>query len=57
MRTLRFRNYVNEMLNQAYTMTRADMTDGEKRQFYARFIKPMRLVVAEDGTAEIILGE
>ena len=48
---------VNEMLNQAYTITRADMTDGEKRQFYARFIKPMRLVVSEDGTAEIILGE
>ena len=48
---------VNEMLSQAYTMTRAEMTDGEKKQFYARFIKPMRLVITEDGTVEIALGE
>jgi len=48
---------VSEMMENAYTVTRADMSEAERRQFFNRYIKPMKLVVGSDGEAKIVLGE
>lgn len=48
---------VNDLLNEAYTVTRADMSQAEKKQFYDRYIKPMKIVVDATGDAKIVLGE
>ena len=48
---------VNEMLTQAYTASRAEFSDAEKRQFYNRYIKPMRIVIDAEGEASIELGD
>ena len=47
---------IEELLRQVYLDTMVDMSDGEKRQFYNRYIKPMRIVIAEDGTLSLQLG-
>lgn len=47
---------VEEMLREACRVTRADMTEGERKQFYNRYIKPMRVVISADGEAAIELG-
>lgn len=44
---------VNEMLDAAIDRTRIDMTDGEKRQFFEKYIKTMRLVIDPNGEARI----
>ena len=40
---------INDILDEAYRLTRANMSTGEKRQFYERYIKPMRLLIDRDG--------
>lgn len=47
---------INDILNEAYTATRADMSTAEKNQFYSRYIKPMRLVVDSAGNVTVKLG-
>ena len=47
---------IQEILENAYRTTRADMTTAEKNQFYDRYIKNMRIVIAENGEATIELG-
>ena len=46
---------VKEMLQEAYRATRADMSQAERKQFYDRYIKTMRLVIADDGEVTIAL--
>lgn len=48
---------VNDMLHKAYLATRAEMSKAEQKQFYDRYIKPMRLVIGEDGELSIALGQ
>ena len=47
---------INDILENACTVARANMSETEKRQFYGKYIKSMRLVVAEDGAVSIKLG-
>ena len=47
---------VQNILQEAYTATRANLTTAEKRQFYDRYIRPMKIVIAPDGEATIELG-
>lgn len=47
---------VKDMFETAITNTRIDMTEVETAQFRRKYIQPMRLSVAEDGTATIVLG-
>jgi hypothetical protein len=44
---------VNEMLDAAIGKTRIGMTDGERRQFFEKYIKTLRLVIDADGEAHI----
>lgn len=46
---------VNTMMEQVYNVTRVDMSADEKQRFYQKFIKPMHLDIAEDGTVTIKL--
>lgn len=46
---------VNRMLEEAYLNTRANMSSAEKQQFYQKFIKPMHLVIEENGNVHIEL--
>lgn len=48
---------VDEMLARAFIATRAEMTEGEEKQFYNKYIKGMRLVIADTGDLSIELGE
>ncbi len=48
---------INDMLRDVYEITRADMTDGEKKQFFNRYIKPMHLEIDAEGEVYIRLGE
>lgn len=45
----------NEMLMSALHSTRVQMSETEKQQFFNRYIKPMYLEIAEDGTVSIHL--
>ena len=47
---------VNDMLHDAFIATRAEMTPAEKKQFYNKYIKPMRLVIDTEGNISIELG-
>lgn len=47
---------INDILDEAYRLTRANMSTGEKRQFYERYIKPMRLTTDKDGNVCVQLG-
>lgn len=46
---------VNEMLDEALRSTRVSMTTSERRQFYEKHIKGMRLVIDEEGNVSIEL--
>ena len=46
---------VNDMLEAALTATRIDMSAAAKRQFFEKHIKPMQLVIDEDGNASLEL--
>ena len=48
---------VHDMLHNAYLATRAEMSDVEKKQFYDRYIKNMRLVIDKDGNVSVALGQ
>lgn len=48
---------INAMLEDAYLKTRIDMTEGEKRQFYDKYIKTMKLVIDSDGEVHIVMGK
>lgn len=47
---------IQDMLRTVYYETMIDMTEGEKRQFYNQYIKPMRIVIDPEGNASIRLG-
>lgn len=47
---------VEDMLREAYRLTRADMHGSERQQFYNRYIKPMRLEIDKDGNVTVRLG-
>lgn len=44
---------VNDMFADALQATRISMTDAEKRQFYDRYIRSLRLTIDRDGNASI----
>ena len=46
---------VEVMLDEVYKTTRVRMTEAECRQFYAKYIRPMRLVIAPNGDVSIEL--
>lgn len=48
---------VHDMLRNAYLATRAEMSEAEKKQFYDRYIKNMRLEIDKDGNVSIALGQ
>ena len=48
---------VNDMLDEVYRTTRAEMSAAEERQFYNKYIKSMRLSIAEDGQLKILVDE
>lgn len=48
---------VKEMLRDAYLATRAEMSEAERKQFYDRYIKNMRLVIDKDGNVSVELGK
>lgn len=50
-----FRLNVNDMMEEAYRITRAEMSDAEKQQFFKKYIKPMHLVIDKDGNVSIEL--
>ena len=47
---------INTVLDDAYTAARADMTTAERRQFYDKYIKPMRLSIDLEGNVSVVLG-
>lgn len=51
-----FHMNVKTLLGEANRITRAGMSTGEMKQFYDRYIKKMRIVIAPDGEATIELG-
>jgi hypothetical protein len=46
---------VNDMMEEAYRITRAEMSDAEKQQFFNKYIKPMHLVIGKEGNVSIEL--
>ena len=47
---------IRDVLNEALAATRADMAPGETKQFYNKYIKPMHIVVDDDGEVFLRLG-
>ena len=47
---------INTILQNVSFATRAEMSDTEQRQFYNRYIKPMKLVIDDNGDVSIKLG-
>lgn len=47
---------IKDILQEAYRLTRADMSTAEQKQFYNRYIKPMRLVTDAQGNVSVKLG-
>ena len=47
---------IQGILSEAYRLTRANLSTAEKEQFYARYIKPMRLAVDAEGNVSVLLG-
>lgn len=45
-----------QMLNDALTVTRIDMPVSEKKQFYAKYIRNMKLVIDDDGNVSLELN-
>ena len=48
---------LRSIFRQSYANVRANMSDTEIRQFYAKYLKPLRITFAENGQATIILGQ
>ena len=48
---------VYEMLDVALQSTRITMSEAERDQFYKKYIRPMHLVIEEDGDVSIVLRE
>ena len=48
---------IHDVLEEAYRRTRAEMSTAEKKQFYDKYIKKMKLTIHEDGEVTIDLGE
>lgn len=48
---------LQSIFRHSYRNVRANMSDTEIRQFYVKYLKPMRIVFAEDGHAVIKLGQ
>ena len=48
---------VHDMIRNAYLATRAEMSEAERKQFYDRYIKNMRLVIDKDGNVWVALGQ
>ncbi len=48
---------VEVMLDEVYKNTRVRMTDAECKQFYAKYIKPMHLIINENGDVSVELRE
>lgn len=46
---------VNDMMDAAFQASRVVMSPAEKKQFYNKFIRPMHLVICEDGNVNIEL--
>ena len=46
---------VNDMSDFAYTQTRIQMTDGERKQFYENYIKTMRFVIGDNGDVNVVI--
>lgn len=46
---------VYDMLDAALLATRIDMTAAAKRQFFEKHIRPMKLVIDDDGNATLEL--
>ncbi len=44
-----------EMMNVALLQTRIELSDAEKRQFFERYVKTMKLQVSLNGTVQIVL--
>lgn len=47
---------IGDVLHNAYLTTRAKMSKLEQKQFYDRYIKPMRLVIGDNGDLSIVTG-
>ena len=47
---------IDDILQEAYTATRVNMSTAEKTQFFNRYIKPMKLMISKDGDVSIQLG-
>ena len=47
---------VHDMLRNAYLATRAEMSEAEKKQFYDKYIRNMKLVIDEAGNAYLELN-
>ena len=47
---------VHEMLRQVLYDSMVEMSEREKKQFYDRYIKPMKVVIGEDGALQLRLG-
>ena len=48
---------LREILDEADKSTRADLTTAEKNQFFDKYIKNMRIEIAPNGEATIVLGK
>ncbi len=50
-----FQLNVNDMMEEVYRVTRVNMSEAEKRQFYEKYVKPMHLVIDKNGNVTIEL--
>ena len=48
---------INEMMEYAYTHSRIEMTDKEKKRFIENHVRTMRLSINDDGDLKIIIKE
>ena len=48
---------INSILEEAYLVARANLSEAERAQFYNKYIKTMRAVIDKDGAVSIQLGE
>jgi hypothetical protein len=48
---------INEMVEGLYMKTRVSMTPAEKKNFFEKYVKTLRLAIANDGTASIAVAE
>ena len=48
---------VEAMMEELYTKTRVSVTPAEKKNFFDKYVKTLRLAIASDGTASIVVAE